>query len=42
MPPTRLSFLYKAGLSLPKLKRAMEYIDANLAEDIRLEGSQGS
>lgn len=27
----------KAGLSLPKLKRAMEYINAHLAGDIRLE-----
>jgi len=27
----------KGGLSLPKLKRAMEYINANLAEDIRLD-----
>ena len=27
----------KGGLSLPKLKRAMEYINANLAEDVRLD-----
>ena len=27
----------KGGLSLPKLKRVMEYINAKLAEDIRLE-----
>lgn len=29
--------LEKGGLSLPKLKRAMEYMNANLAEDIRLD-----
>lgn len=27
----------KGGLSLPKLKRAMEYINANLAEDVHLK-----
>jgi AraC family transcriptional regulator len=27
----------KGGLSLPQLKRAMEYINANLSQDIRLE-----
>lgn len=28
----------KGGLSMPKLRRAMEYINANLAGDVRLEG----
>jgi AraC family transcriptional regulator len=27
----------KGGLGLPKLRRAMEYMNANLAEDVRLE-----
>jgi AraC family transcriptional regulator len=31
----------KGGLSLPKLKRAMEYINANLTKDMRLESIAG-
>ena len=34
--PIKVPFM-KADLSLPKLKRAMEYINAKLAEDVRLE-----
>lgn len=29
--------LLKGGLSLPRLKRAMEYVNANLAEDVHLD-----